>query len=119
MVQFKPTLGLALIPFKITNPMAIVDESEKSSFLCAFGAKFFFTGKVTSNKSGTATYQWVKSDGSTSPIASITFSAAQTNKVLPVFDWTVYSRGNYWVKLHVITPNDISSPESSFKFSCH
>ena len=114
-VVFKTLTPLfKLFVFQITEVTASVDTSLQ--YKCPPDKKtFHFTGKITSNKAGTATYRWERSDGLLSSTSNLTFSAAETKTVTTYYSDTT---GIRWVKLHVLTPNDKTSGEVVYEVRC-
>lgn len=113
-LKLNPNLFKVMTIFQITKVELTVDDDSKVSFMCLSKATFNFTGKITSNAAGTATYRWERSDGVFSSAASLTFAAAETKTMTT--SWQVPC-GTYWMKLHITAPNDISSDQVSFKLS--
>ena len=81
---------------------------------CPTTANFYAT--ITVNGPGTITYNWERSDGALSRIASLTFGGpgSQTANT----SWPLDETGSYWKRVHVYTPNEIISNQASFTLSC-
>jgi len=78
-----------------------------------------FAGTITTSGAATVTYKWERSDGTSGQTQSITFGSAGTQAVSS--SWTLGSHGfsyNGWERLHVLTPNDISSGQANFVLTC-
>jgi len=81
---------------------------------CPTTVNFYAT--ITVNGPGTITYNWERSDGALSRIASLTFGGpgSQTANT----SWPLDETGSYWKRVHVYTPNEIISNQASFTLSC-
>lgn len=78
---------------------------------------FHLTGLVTGAGKGVATYKWEGSKNSTLSPIILEFGEAGT-KIVET-DWQVFGAGTQTVKLHILSPNDISSPETTLKPTCN
>jgi hypothetical protein len=81
--------------------------------------RYNFTGTLTTNGPTTVTYKWERSDGATAPVQTISFGAAGTQTVTT--DWTLGAAGfsyNGWERLHILTPNDVTSNQANFVLTC-
>ncbi len=76
--------------------------------------RFNFWGEITSNGPGTILYNWEADLASMS--VPLTFETAETKHVST--DWQVYGEGKRQLKLHVFSPNNISSPQIPFELEC-
>lgn len=107
------TVSAAPSAFEVTNVEAIVDSPQK--FGCIYG-QFNFTGKITSSGPGLVTYTWEGNDNSlTTPIV-LAFENSETKEVTT--SWQVYGAGPRWIKLHVYSPNEVSSEQIPFELTC-
>jgi hypothetical protein len=75
-----------------------------------------FTGTITATEAGAVTYKWERSDGSASPIGTMTFAAGGAQTVSETRALTVTTTG--WERLHVLTPNDLQSNQATFLLVC-
>ncbi len=101
------------IPGTVISVIAVVNPTIYSD-ICP--GNFSFAATITMNGPGTVTYRWERSDGANKPPASITFSSAGT---LAVTDqWASAPFGAFSEKIHVGSPNDISSNPATFTNSC-
>jgi len=75
---------------------------------------FDFTGQVTTNAS-TVTCQWEFSDGTTSPVETLNFSAPGTQSVNTT--WQLPSATG-WGRLHILTPLDVMSNQVEVWYDC-
>jgi len=60
----------------------------------------------------TVTYVWERSDGGSSPQQTEYFTAAGSKEVTT--GWPREENGSYWVRVHVLTPNDVVSNQANF-----
>ena len=65
--------------------------------------RFTFTGSISNGLPGDVKYQWVCSDGVTSAMQVMTFTAAGSNPVSYV--WDVSDNFSGWLKLVLVSPN--------------
>jgi hypothetical protein len=99
--------------FAVTGVTASVNPP---SFTGACPATFNFYAVITANGPGTVTYQWENSKGIAVAPQSINFSSAGSQTVSISYD--IGTSGSYWVRLHVLTPDEIISNQASFALSC-
>jgi RNA polymerase sigma factor (sigma-70 family) len=81
---------------------------------------FTFNGAITTNGPGTVAYQWVRYDGSLTPIQNLTFGFATTLNVVPD-SLTLGAPGfvtTGWERLMVLSPNSIGSVPATFNLNC-
>lgn len=64
---------------------------------------FDYQAFITTNKAGTVSYHWEFSDGSSSSVQTLTYSAAGSKTVSGT--WELNTTGDYWVKLYIDEPN--------------
>lgn len=76
-----------------------------------------FSGQIAANGPGEVTYRWERSNGNMGPIKSVTFDTAGTKTVTSA-NWELTQSGTYWAKLHVLTPNAMSSTQAKFTLNC-
>lgn len=79
---------------------------------------FTFDASITASAAGVVTYTWLRSDGATAPVESITFTAAGTKTVSTTWELSPASF-NGWEQLKVLTPNLITSNQASFTLKCN
>ena len=109
-----PTLPVPRqLRFAVTGVTASADPPFFSG-ACPTTVNFYAT--ITVNGPGTVTYNWERSDGALSRIASLTFGGpgSQTANT----SWPLDETGSYWKRVHVYTPNEIISNQASFTLSC-
>jgi hypothetical protein len=75
---------------------------------------FNFDGQVTTNAS-TVTCQWEFSDGTTSRVETLNFSAPGTQTVS--MTWGLPSETG-WARLHILTPLDVMSNQAGVEYDC-
>src|SRR5260221_888417 len=98
--------------FGIVGVTAAVSPS--SSISCP--QTFAFTGQIVVNTGGTVTYKWERSDGTSSSTQSFTFGAGGSQTFTD--NWTVTSNFGGWERLHVLTPNDVTSNQANITLAC-
>lgn len=59
---------------------------------------------ITVNAAGEVTYQPETSDLGKSPVDTIQFNGADTDTEF--YTWTIHNSGNYWLKVHIASPNN-------------
>lgn len=111
-----PTITNVPPPVAVTNVTAFVTPTSSTS--CP--QTFTFNGGITTNGATTVNYQWVRSDGSLSPVQVLSFPGAGTQNVASD-SWTLGSPGfnfNGWERIQVLSPNSITSVLASFTLNC-
>jgi Tol biopolymer transport system component len=106
------TILCAPAVFAVTGVNASVNPN--NSAVCP-SDKFTFTGQITSNAAGTVTYRWERSDGAHGPDQTINFGGPGSQTVTT--QWQLGAGGTFWEKVHVTSPNDISSNQATFTHS--
>lgn len=79
---------------------------------------FSFQGTITSNAAGVVQYYWLRSDGSRSTTASVTFDRAGSKTVS--YEWPLTAAANGFtgsVQLVIVSPNVFSSPPASLSLA--
>ncbi len=73
---------------------------------------------VTNGRGGTVTYQWTRSDGTTSPVQTATIASGRTSEQVHLY-WTIRGRGTIQAgaKLRVLSPS-VQAGSTSFVYSC-
>lgn len=94
--------------FQVTGVSTNVSPSSNS---CGTDT-FTFTGSISATAAGTVRYTWERSDGAWMAEKTLTFTGAGTQTVTDT--WTLGSNYNGWVRLHVLSPNDMSSNMATF-----
>lgn len=100
--------------FAVTDVIASV---ALTTFAGACPKDFNFSGRITANGPGTVTYRWERSDGDQSPTLTLTYPSALAQTTVPAI-WKADRDGTYWMRLHVLTPNDKTSERSTFTVDC-
>jgi hypothetical protein len=95
-------------PFLVTD-VETTGGSASGSYNCPCSLKF--SASITTDGACTVKYVWVRSDGITSPVKSITFSSTETKTV--DYTWKITESGEYWAQLYIVSPNAIEA--SSYK----
>jgi hypothetical protein len=99
----------------VTNIRVRVDPLAMNVGCNAFPQTFGVIGQITSNGPTIVTWRWEASNGYVSPEAALLFESEGTKEVTGFV--TVFSANDYWVNLHVLTPNDRSGG-ANFKITC-
>lgn len=99
--------------FAVVGVTASVDPSDFSG---PCPKNFSCSAVITVNGPGTVTYRWERSDGGSSPTQTVTFGAAGSQTVTT--GWPRASAGNYWVRVRILTPNELISNQASFNLMC-
>lgn len=76
-----------------------------------------FTAQITVSRGGTITYRWERSDGTIGPTQTLAFTDAQTTREVTAA-WNLGTSGPFWQRLHVLTPNDITSNLATVAMTC-
>ncbi|MFN8499240.1 MAG: hypothetical protein U0641_15430 [Anaerolineae bacterium] len=77
---------------------------------------FTASGTISTNGAGVVRYQWERSDGALAPVEQITFSSAGAQTVGDT--WELGAEGDHWLRLHILTPNNLISNEATFRLIC-
>lgn len=107
---FPPT---PLPPFEVTAVQASVAPS---NFVGTCPKEFNFSAQITVNGAGTVVYRWERSDNASSSEESVNFSSSGTKTVNT--SWSLSSDGTYWQRLHIISPNDMTSNQATLTLDC-
>lgn len=107
-----PTQGST--PMPTSPPLPASANPSNYSGVCP--KDVVFSGAITMNTAGTATYYWEKSDGSNTPTEELSFSAGGNQNVS--LTWSITSSGSYWARLQVTKPNQIASKEVKVRIAC-
>lgn len=99
--------------FSVTSVALLV---EPRSFTGNCPATFGFAASITTNAPGMITYQWERSDRADGPPTTMIFGAAESRTVNTA--WTLGVPGTHWMRVHVLSPNDMVSNEAPFDLGC-
>ena len=80
-----------------------------------FPQTVFFEADITTNGPALMTWQWEASTGAVSDVGTLVFQEAGT-QVINEF-YPINAPNEYWVKLHILTPNDVVK-QVNFPVSC-
>ncbi|MBI5301190.1 MAG: hypothetical protein HY868_03565 [Chloroflexi bacterium] len=108
-----------LVPFAILGSSTSANPSD---FTGACPKTIIFSALITVNDAGPVTYKWESSDGShDSSNQSITFGSAGSQIVNTT--WTLGTAGrtyaDYWIRLHILSPTDVTSNNATFTLRCN
>lgn len=107
----EPTSSTAGI--RVTAAAAGVDVS---SFSGPCPKRLTFTGTITASAAGQVTYKWERHDGSAAATQTMTFNAGSSQTTSAVWDVSPSTSG--WQRLHVLTPNDLTSNDARVIVTC-
>jgi hypothetical protein len=80
---------------------------------------FVFTGKIHVSRGPIRVrYTWIRSDGATSPVKTIRFTARQPRTRTVKTTWTLGANGTYWQALQILSPRHVRSPRATFTLTC-
>jgi hypothetical protein len=111
----------SLLPI-MQPPLAIVTnvdlrvEPNRIEVSCnQFPQTVFFEALVTTNGPTLLTWKWEISNGIVSDVGSLIFESASTQAINEFYQ--INSANDYWVKLSILTPNEVSE-QVNFRVSC-
>lgn len=79
-----------------------------------------FNGSITSNRAGVVQYHFIRSDGTTGSVQTLTFSDPGTQSVSTT--WTLGSAGSTysgWEQIYIDSPNHQSMSQGAFNITCN
>jgi hypothetical protein len=108
-----------LVPFAVSG-LATNNDTGDYSGTCP--RTVTFSANMTVTDAGTVTYKWESSDGGNdSGNSSITFEGFGTQTISK--SWTLGSSGktlaDYWMRVHILAPNDVTSNNATFTLRCN
>ncbi len=109
------TPTLTPVPIAVTTVTAILGSTSPYTDTCP--ATFAFTGTITTNGATTVIFRWDRSDGVNSGPFSLVFAGAGTQTFAN--QWIGAPSGASWTRLHVLTPNDTTTPNVNIQNNCH
>jgi len=114
----KITVGAPATPivFSVISVNTSISKSSVAVFCPYPPYTFKWTAQITTNKAGTVTYHWSRSDGSTSSSKTLKFTGADTHSVSDSWDITAPSSG--WERIFIEDPNNQSFSKVTFKMTC-
>jgi hypothetical protein len=99
--------------FRVTDATVSVTPSTIATS-CPY--TFTCTVTITATAAGTVTYRWERSDGGYSPTQTMTFTTAGSQTAAT--GWPRETTGTHWVRVRVLTPNELVSNQASFNLTC-
>lgn len=72
---------------------------------------------IKTNGAGTVSYQAETSDLGMAPSDKIEFDSASTDSEF--YDWKIHNAGNYWLKVHIMDPNNQTFGPFNITVSCN
>ncbi len=123
-----PTNTPTLIPTNTPTPTSTPSVSNVAVALLSVSpyggacpGNFLFSGTITTSGATTVTYRWERTDGTTVPslpnVYTIVFSNASTQNVTD--SWNSAPTGTWGERIHILSPNDLSSNQPTFTNNCH
>ena len=108
-----------MIPFAILGSVTSADQGDVSG-VCP--KTINFSAIITVNDAGNVSYKWESSDGSNdSGSINLSFDGAGSQTVTR--SWTLGSGGktytDYWARIHISSPNDVTSNNATFTLRCN
>jgi hypothetical protein len=113
--------NLAQVEVVAPSPAGVTDlqlrvEPVSASVGCdAFPYIFNFFAELTTDGPAAVSWRWEWSTGDASPPVTLLFAEAETKAVQG--SYRVSGPGDYWVRLHVLSPNEMSQ-QAEFRMSC-
>jgi hypothetical protein len=96
--------------------MVLIVEPKRMVVACTqFPQTFFFEAQITTNGPVLVHWQWEASTGVSSDIGTLIFDEAGTKAINEFYQ--VGSPNDYWVKLHILSPN-VLTEQAAFRVSC-
>jgi hypothetical protein len=99
--------------FAVTGVTASVSQPSFSG-PCPY--QFNFSAIITTNGSGTVTYQWERSDGASSSPQTVYFGSASS--VVVTDYWFLGASYGGWERVRILSPNSMQSNEAVFNLNC-
>jgi hypothetical protein len=99
--------------FAVTDVSASVDLP---SFSGSCPRQFNFAAIITANGSGTVTYQWERSDGSSFMPQTVYFGSA--GSIVVTAYWIIPTSYTGWERVRILSPNSMQSNEAVFTINC-
>ena len=96
--------------FEVTHVNLRADHPSSSG---AGSVPVQFHGHITVNGPGTVRYSFVRSDGASGPVLSMTFDRAGTREVET--SWTLGRDYAGWIAIRVLSPNVVESDHAGFR----
>ena len=113
------TPTVTAIPFTVTQVFASPALNSYNIQTSGCTATYTFSANILANGAGKVVYHWVRSDGSTTPQATLEYTAAGFQKVTD--SWTV-SSASFTVsgtdRIYIDQPNDKAFDAVGFSVSC-
>lgn len=109
-------LSVILPPFVTVTDVSLRAEPNRIVVNCSqFPQTVFFEAEITTNGPTLLTWSWEASTGVSSNVGSMIFEEAGT-QVINEF-YPIGGPNDYWVKLHILTPN-VLEEQVNFPVSC-
>jgi serine/threonine protein kinase len=118
-----PAGGSQPVPFSVTGINVVADPSNFQG-TCTDPMTFTFTATIgvpAETSGGTATYQWLQSDGVTGSAQTVNFNPGVTTQTVTTTRQLGAVSGDgstFWEALQVTAPNSMISSHAPFSFAC-
>lgn len=110
------SLSVVEPPLSSVTDVTLTIEPNRILVTCdKFPQIVYMTGQITTNGPGLITYRWEASTGVASVNNTIAFVEAGTQTIQEYYP--IGSANDYWIILHVLSPNDLSE-QVNFTASC-
>lgn len=100
---------------RVTGLRLVVEPNRIVVDCSRFPQTFFFEAQIDANGPLLANWQWEASTGVISDLRTLIFDEAGTQVINEYYQ--VGGPNDYWVKLHILSPNEISD-QVNFRASC-
>jgi SH3-like domain-containing protein len=110
------SLPIVQPPFVSVTKVDLVVEPQKMVVNCdQFPQTFFFEATISASGPTLVTWNWEASTGVSSDIGTIVFVESGTQAINEYYQ--VSGANDYWVKLHILTPNTVTE-QVNFRVEC-
>ena len=87
--------------------------------LLIFGARQLFSGGGDPGGSGTVAYKFLRSDGASGQVKTLTFDGPGTQAIEET--WTLGAAGrtySNWEAVQILDPDEVTSDKATFRITC-
>ncbi|MCJ7707125.1 MAG: hypothetical protein MUO38_05845, partial [Anaerolineales bacterium] len=106
------SVGVLSAPLPYVSRVTVVMTPETANVRCGtFPYTFGVDFEIEVTGPTTVTFERVLSDGHTAPVETVVFAAYGTQSFQDYY--RVGAAGDYWFRVHVITPNNITGEDTS------
>ncbi len=115
-----PASTLTPTPTRTSRPNVVSGVTVRvtpTSYSGTCPGNFAFSAAITTTGPLSVSYRWERSDGSLGQTTTINIPDTGPRTVTD--RWQSAPTGNGWARVHILTPNDLSSTIASFTNNCH